>query len=81
MTSNTTDYGVLGLFAAAYLGAVYSFQSTPRSVMFATVAFSASYVLWGIFHQLRTHNFHARIVLEYLLVAILGVAIVSTLLF
>lgn len=75
-----TDYSVLALLSAAYVVVVYKYQTIPRYVLLATLVFAGAYLIWGLLHQLKSHNFHLRIVLEYLLVAILGVAIVSTLL-
>ena len=75
-----SDYIALALLAIIYVMAVFRYQTTPLYILLATAIFAGCYVIWGLFHHLKAHNFHARIVLEYLLVAILGVAIVSTLL-
>lgn len=75
-----SDYIVLALLAILYVMAVFRYQTTPLYILLSTAIFAVSYVIWGLIHHLKAHNFHARIVLEYLLVAILGVAIVSTLL-
>lgn len=80
MTTTKSYYTILAILAAAYIVAVYYFQTTPQYLLFVTGIFAASHVVWGVVHHLHSHNFHPRIVLEYLLVAILGVAIVSTLL-
>ena len=80
MTTTKLDYAILAAFSASYLGFVYSYQTVPRYILIATSVFAIFYVIWGIFHHLKAHNFHKRIVLEYLLVALLGLAIVSTLL-
>ena len=63
-----------------YIAVVYYFQTFPSYVVLVTGVFGICYVIWGILHHFRAKNFHARIVLEYLLVALLGLAIVSTLL-
>lgn len=80
MITNKSDYSILAIFSALYVGIVFRYQTVPKYILLATGGFAILYVIWGIFHQLRANNFHGRIVLEYLLVAILGVAIVSTLL-
>lgn len=80
MILHKSDYSVLAILAALYVAAIFRFQTVPKYILLATILFAVSYLIWGIFHQLRTHNFHAKIVLEYLLVAVLGIAIVSTLL-
>jgi hypothetical protein len=81
MIKTKADYGILVISSGIYLAVVYKFQTVPKYILLATSVFALIYILWGIFHHLKAHNFHARIVLEYLLVALLGVAIVSTLLF
>lgn len=80
MTTNRGDYSILALFSAAYVVVVYRFQTSPRYILLATSLFGVFYIIWGITHHLRANNFHNRIVLEYFLVAALGLAIVSTLL-
>lgn len=75
-----SDYSVLAALAGIYVLAIFRYQSTPRYVLLATAVFALVYVVWGVVHQARNKNFHAKIVLEYFLVALLGVAIVSTLL-
>lgn len=74
------DYSLLGIFAILYVLAVYRFQTFPKYILLVTLTFSSTYILWGITHHIKAKNFHTRIVLEYLLVAILGMAIISTLL-
>lgn len=80
MTSNKSDYSVLAVIAAVYVAAVFRFQTVPKYILLSTAGFALCYLTWGVIHQIKVKNFHARIVLEYLLVAILGIAIVSTLL-
>jgi hypothetical protein len=77
---NMGDYSVLATIAGIYVLAIFRYQSVARYILIATVVFAALYITWGIVHQLRRKSFHAKIVLEYFLVALLGVAIVSTLL-
>lgn len=74
------DYGLLAILSAMYVGTVLRYQTVPKYILIATGVFATLYVVWGIFHQLKAKNLHFKIVLEYLLVALLGVAIVSTLL-
>lgn len=80
MTTVKSDYGFLAILSAMYIGTVLRYQTVPKYILIATGTFAVFYVLWGVFHQLKAKNFHIKIVLEYLLVALLGVAIVSTLL-
>lgn len=80
MKFNKGEYSFLALLSALYVVAVFRYQTTPLYVLLATGSFAVVYLIWGIVHHLRVGNLNFRIMLEYLLVAILGVAIVSTLL-
>jgi len=74
-------YSVLVIVAALYLATIWHYQTSPKYVLFSTVIFALVYLVWGVIHHLKkSKSFHARIVLEYLLVASLGIAIISTLL-
>lgn len=75
-----TDYSILAFLALGYLATIYKYQTFPKYVFLATLLFALSYLIWGAIHHLRLHNFNLRIMLEYLLVATLGVVIISTLL-
>lgn len=81
MIRSKGDYGILGILATIYVAAVFYFQAVPKNILIATISFALVYIIWGVIHHIRAKNFHGRIVLEYLLVALLGVAIVSTLLY
>lgn len=80
MKKNPSDYIILALLGAIYVGVILRFQTTPSINLISTAGFALLYFLWGLFHEARSNNFYLRVVLEYLLVAILGVAIISTLL-
>jgi hypothetical protein len=77
---NMGDYSILAALAGIYVLVIFRYQATPRYLLIATVIFAVIYFVWGVIHHLKNKNFHAKIVLEYFLVALLGVAIVSTLL-
>jgi len=74
------DYSILAALSAIYLVVVFRYQTTPKYIMMATVVFGVVYLVWGVFHQIHARNFHTKIMLEYFLVALMGVAIISTLL-
>lgn len=80
MTTSRSDYSLLAIAAALYIAGVFYYQSTPRTVLLATIIFCLVYIGWGIMHHLHSKNFHARIVLEYLLIGLMGLVIVSSLL-
>ncbi|MBP9669948.1 hypothetical protein KBD75_00955 [Candidatus Woesebacteria bacterium] len=80
MKFNKGEYSFLALISAFYIGIVYRYQTTPKYILAITVVFAITYLIWGAIHHLRIKNLSFRIMLEYFLVAILGIAIVSTLL-
>ena len=80
MIINKNDYLILSAISAFYVAAIMYFKTQPLLVLISTVVFALLYLVWGIFHQYRSHNLHGKIVLEYFLVALLGVVLVSTLL-
>ena len=80
MIKQSGDYGLLAITATAYIVAIYIYRAVPQYLVLATIIFGAFYFFWGIIHHLRSQSFHARVVLEYFLVALLGVVLVATLL-
>lgn len=74
------DYSILAFLSLAF--AIYFVLSrhTPKLLFAATLGFATLYFVWGIWHHSRSHHVTAKIVLEYLLVAALGVTLVSSLL-
>ena len=80
MTVNKNDYLILSAISALYVASILYYKTQPSLVLISTSVFAILYIIWGIFHQSRSHNLHLKIVLEYFLVALLGVVLVSTLL-
>ena len=80
MIQHRGEYSILAILSSVYLVFIFRFQTMPKYILLATIGFATTYVIWGIIHHLRVKNFHAKIVLEYFLVALLGVAIIGTLL-
>lgn len=80
MKFNKGEYSFLALISALYVVAVFRYQTTPNYILLITGIFSVIYIVWGVIHHLKVGNLNFRIMLEYFLVAILGVALVSTLL-
>lgn len=74
------DYSLLALIAALFTAYFVLSRHSPRQLFLSTVAFAALYALWGVWHHARGNHLTVKVVLEYLLVAALGIAIVSTLL-
>ncbi len=80
MREHKGDLLLLAIVSVAYVAVIFRYSTSPFLILLATVIFALCYLGWGIFHHLRQRNFHARVVLEYALIATLGVAIVATLL-
>ena len=80
MQRKSSDYLSLFLISLAFIAATYHYQTVAKYVLLLSSSYGVIYVIWGIYHEYRARNLRFIIVLEYLLVAMLGVAIVSTLL-
>ncbi|MBI4096411.1 MAG: hypothetical protein HY425_01710 [Candidatus Levybacteria bacterium] len=61
-------------FVLAYSSSDKTFQI---GVVIVTTFF---YVLWGILHHLINHDLHAKIVIEYILIGVFGLALIFFLL-
>lgn len=74
------DYSLLSALALSF-GAYFVLERhNPTLLVGATLVFALLYVLWGIWHHSRAGHLTGKLVLEYLLVSLSGVMIVSTLL-
>lgn len=77
--NHKTAYTILALLGLFYLGLVYYLKHTPIFILFLTIGFASSYLIWGIIHHLIEKSLTLKIMLEYVLVAALGIAIITTL--
>jgi len=80
VVKHKTDYGILALVSAIFIFFFVTNQSSSTKLFVASVIYSIFYFIWGILHHLKLHNLSRSIVLEYLLVSVLAVLIVSSLL-
>lgn len=80
LQQNKFDYSFLALLAIIFLYVFFHFQYQPQFMFLSVVAFSFAYVLWGIYHHARLKDCRFKIVLEYILLALLAIALASTLL-
>lgn len=62
------------------LWGIFWFSFQPFMQLSIVVGMAVSYVVWGIIHHQEHHNLHLKIVVEYLLVAILAVLLFGSLL-
>lgn len=74
------DYSLLAVMATVFTAYFMTMRNSPSRLLLSTITFSSLYVVWGAWHHNRSHHLTIKIVLEYFLVAVLGIIIVSTLL-
>ena len=74
-------YLVLLVILNLGIGLFYLFRFNPLYQMKVILATSIAYVVWGIIHHWLSEDLHLKVVLEYLLIAILVNLIVLSLLF
>lgn len=75
-----THYSVLAVLAGLF---VIYFLRRPQdsySLVIATAVFSFCYFIWGVWHHASTRTLNGKIMLEYFLVSVMGIVIVSSLL-
>ncbi len=72
----------ISLTAIFALGAflIYSVSSNKQLQMLIFVLMAFFYVVWGVLHHFINHEITSKIVVEYILIATLGVAIMFFLL-
>lgn len=64
------------LIAAGSIFLVFQNNGDKSVVLEFVGLFAVSYVVWGLLHHLVHHSVTLRIVVEYIVVALLGVSIV-----
>jgi hypothetical protein len=71
---------LISIFLAGIVGfAAFSFDRVFQATL--TLALATAYVFWGIVHHSIHKDLHLSVILEYIVVAALGVVIVFSLLF
>lgn len=80
MKSRTKKHLLYYVFMAFLLsiGVLLGFHTSynRQLQLLVLVITSVAYVVWGIFHHFLEHDINRKIVIEYLLIAALGIAIV-----
>ncbi len=74
------DYSLLALISALFVLYFLKERYIPVNLLAATMIYSCAYVMWGLWHHSRVGSFNRHVVLEYFLVAVIGIVIVSSLL-
>lgn len=62
------------LFGGIFL--VFQAQGDKTLELEFVILLSVSYVVWGILHHLVHHSVNIKVVLEYIVVALLGIAVI-----
>jgi hypothetical protein len=71
----------ISLIAILTLSFLLAYSSSDRNFQIGIViAATFFYVLWGIIHHLMSHDLHAKIVIEYILIGGFGLTIIFFLL-
>jgi hypothetical protein len=71
---------LLGLLLAGFLGLVlFSYDQSFQIIV--AIAVAVFYVVWGVIHHLIHKDLYLAVVIEYLVVASLGLVIVFSLIF
>lgn len=71
----------ISLLAILFLGVLIAFNSSDKQFqLLVTVVTAFFYTVWGVLHHALNHELTAKIVIEYVLMATLGIAFVFFLL-
>lgn len=71
----------ISLFAILFLGFLIAYSSADKQFQFLIAVLTAFlYALWGILHHAINHELTAKIMVEYVLMAALGTALIFFLL-
>lgn len=70
---HTGDYIILLLIVLIGLIFFTASVSDPLGQYVIILCMASLYVAWGIFHHVRNHDFHLKVVVEYVVIAIIGI--------
>ena len=74
------DFTALGVVLGLSLFGLYFFRGQIDKQIIITILLGVSYVVWGIVHHKEHHDLHLKIIIEYLLVAVMAVILFGSLL-
>lgn len=77
---NIVDYLILSLIVSAAIILILYFNGSKNIQQIIIIALSILYIVWGILHHLKEKSLQARVVIEYVLLALLGCIVVIGLL-
>lgn len=67
-----TDYIVLLFLVITYLVFILLASFDHRYIRLATIGFASLYFFWGLWHHKKEKSLHPKVVLEYFIIATLG---------
>lgn len=68
-------YLVMGLIFLGGFISIFSFGFSRQTQMLFIVAVAFFYVALGIWHHMKSHDMHVKIVIEYIIMASLGITV------
>ncbi|HLD26933.1 MAG TPA: hypothetical protein VJB63_03185 [Patescibacteria group bacterium] len=74
------EYLLLTTIAVFFVFLLSLFKGESQSQFIIMVFFAITYLAWGIIHHIIHHTFHLKIVIEYILIAALGIFLLQILL-
>jgi hypothetical protein len=78
--SHALHYAILALELLAGLLLLFIYRSQPNIQFYIGIGIATSYFLWGIAHHYLHEDLHRKHVIEYGLIAILGVILLKIIL-
>ena len=73
-------FSLIGIFVAGFIGFWY-FGYDRMFQMAVAIAIAVSYVVWGVVHHYIHKDLYLSVVIEYIVVATLGLVLVFSLVF
>ncbi|OGG12783.1 hypothetical protein A3D77_07030 [Candidatus Gottesmanbacteria bacterium RIFCSPHIGHO2_02_FULL_39_11] len=70
---HTPDYLILLLVVLISLVFFIANISNPMRQYEIIISLSFLYIAWGIFHHARNHDLHLKVVVEYVVIAVIGI--------
>lgn len=77
---NKIHYSVLAIGSGIFLILFLANQTNTTYMFRSSIAFAIFYVFWGFFHHYEAKSLTGKVMLEYILVAVLALVVASSLL-
>lgn len=80
MKTNIFHYIILGLILLAGTALLFIYQAQQNTQFYIGLGITISYFLWGIIHHYLIGDLHRKHVVEYGLIAVLGIVLLRIIL-